>query len=587
MSARLSSPGLRWWLAGGIALVVLKLWLVAGQTIFAIGTAVHDDRLFLNLADQLLRGEWLGPYDNLTLAKGPTYPLWVAGVFLSGLPLFPAQHLLYATAVATLTWSLQPWLRTRWLQGAFFVVLLFNPVTFEAVHHLRVFRQNILHSLVLLTVAGLLKLAGPPDAGSREKFGCASLAGISFAAFWLTREEGVWLLPLLGVFGAWLALQAWRTGPLQRGPSFVWLLVPALWWGLLTGTVSWLNYRHYGVFTTCEYRVGSFQDAYGALVRVRPEHPIPFVPVARETRKRLYPLSPAFAELQPYLEGQLGENWARLSAPVTGLEAETHEIGGGWFMWALRDAVALAGHAKSGGDAMRFYGRLAEEVNEACDRGRIAADGRRSGFLPPLSRLDLPLATKTALASGRIFCTLADISVVPPPSVGPPATLELFQALTRGRLSPVADGPRLPRPQRRLDHVRVAILAGIAEVYRWLIVPTGAAALGAFLFFSTQQIWRWKFSALLALNFGFLAAIGSLLLIGTLVTVTSFPANHPGNFSAAYPLWFAFLFTAWAQGFASSQPPPALTENEAQNLHPERGEQHDRREREGDGERDK
>ena len=83
----------RWWLWAAVALTLAKLWLTQGQAIFAIGTAGHDDQLFVKLADSLVSGQWLGPYDQLTLAKGPLYSLWIALVFLIGLPLGLAQQL--------------------------------------------------------------------------------------------------------------------------------------------------------------------------------------------------------------------------------------------------------------------------------------------------------------------------------------------------------------------------------------------------------------------------------------------------------------------------------------------------------------
>ncbi|MBC8039102.1 MAG: hypothetical protein H7Y06_01020, partial [Opitutaceae bacterium] len=70
-----------------IALVLVKLWLVAGQTMMAPGNSPHDDRLFLKLAGSLLQGEWLGPYTDKTLAKGPFFSIFIAGVFLLGVPL--------------------------------------------------------------------------------------------------------------------------------------------------------------------------------------------------------------------------------------------------------------------------------------------------------------------------------------------------------------------------------------------------------------------------------------------------------------------------------------------------------------------
>ena len=83
------------WLWAAILVTVLKLWLTNSQTVFAIGPAFHDDQLFVKLAAHIINGEWLGPYDQFTLAKGPIFPLFIAATFWIGLPLIFAKQLFY------------------------------------------------------------------------------------------------------------------------------------------------------------------------------------------------------------------------------------------------------------------------------------------------------------------------------------------------------------------------------------------------------------------------------------------------------------------------------------------------------------
>jgi hypothetical protein len=80
------------------ALILGKLWLTNAQKMCALPHNRHDDQLFIRLAASLIQGQWLGEYDNLTLAKGAFYPIWVALSFWLGVPLVLAQHLLYAAA---------------------------------------------------------------------------------------------------------------------------------------------------------------------------------------------------------------------------------------------------------------------------------------------------------------------------------------------------------------------------------------------------------------------------------------------------------------------------------------------------------
>ncbi len=87
-----SRPASRGWFWAAVVLTAVKLWLTSGQRIYAIGPAFHDDRLFVDLAAHLANGEWLGPYNQFTLAKGPMFSVFIAGAFLLGLPLVFAQQ---------------------------------------------------------------------------------------------------------------------------------------------------------------------------------------------------------------------------------------------------------------------------------------------------------------------------------------------------------------------------------------------------------------------------------------------------------------------------------------------------------------
>ncbi len=73
------------------AIAAGQLWLVSAVPIMGAAGASHDDALFARLAVSLLSGDWLGPYDNLILAKGPFYSMWIAAVAWLGTPLFLSQ----------------------------------------------------------------------------------------------------------------------------------------------------------------------------------------------------------------------------------------------------------------------------------------------------------------------------------------------------------------------------------------------------------------------------------------------------------------------------------------------------------------
>ena len=547
----------------GIGLVLFKLWLVSAQTVCAIGPAAVDDRLFLTLARELLRGDWLGKYNQLTLAKGPMYSLWVAGTFLSGIPLFTAQHLLYAAMCGLLVQAMRPMVASRWVLLLVFAVVLFNPMTYEAAVHGRVLRQNIYHSCAIGTLAGLVALYSRRNAPWKSLVGWVLLAGFSFGAFWLTREEGVWFTPLAALLFAWLLLTIRRESRQRFIPRSLFLLsAPGLFLGVV-GTVCALNLYYYGIYTTVEFKAAPFMDAYGALCRVTPKKWRPYIPVQREVRERIYAVSPAFAELRPYLEGSLGDAWSGPGEATYGIEPGKKEIAGGWFMWALRDAASLAGHCKSGAGAMAYYQRIADEVNAACDDGRLAAGPRRSGFLPVWNARIWPQFLQSLGKASRFFVTLDGFTVTPVRSVGPPDLLVLFSDMTRERLSPES-GPN-PLPQQRwLDKVRLKVLGGIGHLYVVSIVPLAVLAGFAWLVACLADIGRRRVSFWTVLNLGMICSAALLIGANALIDATSFPSVNTGAFTACYPLYLLFLFTSWFQLHSAMESGPAREQrNEA------------------------
>src|SRR5688500_11594314 len=94
MRARLALP------AAGAAIVVASLAVRMAFPIQAFGAAGHDDLLFVRLAENLRKGDWLGGYDSLTLAKGAAFPMFMALNSLTPLPLKFTEHAAYLGACA-------------------------------------------------------------------------------------------------------------------------------------------------------------------------------------------------------------------------------------------------------------------------------------------------------------------------------------------------------------------------------------------------------------------------------------------------------------------------------------------------------
>ena len=94
-----------------VVTTAVSLWLRARGYPWLVADMVYDDAYFARSAGHLLEGNWLGPHDMVTLSKGPTYPLFIAGAYQLHVPLKLAEHALHLLAGATLAWA--AWRVTR------------------------------------------------------------------------------------------------------------------------------------------------------------------------------------------------------------------------------------------------------------------------------------------------------------------------------------------------------------------------------------------------------------------------------------------------------------------------------------------
>jgi hypothetical protein len=528
--------------AVAIALCVLKIWFVLAQPMVVVAGAGHDDRLFFARANDIAGWKWLGDYDQMTLAKGVGYPLFIVGSFLLNLPLPLAEQLLYLFACWALIRALRPQLGHDAWALLLFATLAWQPMSYVLPQFLpgngSVVRQNIYTPLTLLIFAGLIGLHTRRAAAARVRAMWATLLGLSGGWFWLTREEGVWLGPSVGLLLAvaavavWRERLAWRRALWPYGAAALVMAVPI-------ATVSAINKGYYNWFGTCEFRSSAYRAAYAALLRVDVGPRVQRIPLTNQARLAVYEVSPAFAELRPLLEGPLHEQWAG---------SPTDEYSGALWMWALRDAVAETIHPPDAGTALAYYQRIADEVNAACDEGKIPAIGRRSSFLPPWQPehtrdlwVCLPLFAK-------YFLTFEGFTALPMDSIshGAPDLLVVFRDLGRWQISPTEDVPAPHAPRtRRLQRFRLHVLEDIGNIVRRL--DTVAIGLGFVAWLGSLGYNAWRRTVPDYLWWVATSAIGgaaAIWLISILVHITSWVDLRPLRLHQGYPLLLLFAGTA-------------------------------------------
>lgn len=513
--------------------------------IFAVGWAAHDDLLFVHLAAEIGMGHWLGSYNELTHAKGVGYPLFLLLNHATGLPLKFSEHSLYLISAAFFAHTAGLVLRSRGLVLALFAVMAFQPVAWLEQGGGRVMRESIYVSQTLLLLALGLRcwvlntVPALPATQLRHQWRKLVAMGFVGGWFWLTREEGIWLLPaltLLLVYWLWAqrhALQQWK-------PMLAFATLPILVATLIVGAVNTTNYAVYGVFRNNDFRSSDFLAGYGALTRIRHDQWQRYVLFPKDARERAYAMSAAARELQPYFEGAGGEGWRRAGCEQT-QTAQCPEILSGWFMWTLRSAVAKAGHYKDAQTAKAFYHKLASEIDAGCRQHPSECLPPRATMVPPWHE---GYALDAIKASGQVFWTLATLDhpiLKPYHSLGKPLHLKLFEVVTNGPLAPTIE----PQPlEIDLTSPRDKLRLQLAQWIATAISKASTAALPAafalwFIWTLVLLLLRRTPDGAWILATSLVAALSARIALLGFLEATSIPSNYILYLFPAVPLSLA------------------------------------------------
>lgn len=364
-----------------VALVVLvKLLMARFQTVYVwVGGAPLDDELMFRAAQSITAGQWLGAYDWLTLSKHMFFAVWLAVCNLLHLPYLAAGQLLTCGAALACAFAFAPVL-CRWKSRfALFALLAFSPAA-TASFTLRVYRDNIFPGLCMLFFAGLCGYALRCRRPVKQSIGWLVLSGVGLGLAWLTREDGVWLLPFAAAGTLILILTALRDkGSLAKKLGRCALL--AVPYGLLAAAIlvySAVNYACYGLFAVSDFSSGSFAAAVGAMSRVKAEEWKPLCSVPTDVRMKLYDAVPELKPLEYWLEED-----EDLQNSFRNPELDDYQSGS--FYWALRKAAWNEGVYDSPQKAEEYWQQVADAINALCDSGQLESNGpKRSSTTPPI-----------------------------------------------------------------------------------------------------------------------------------------------------------------------------------------------------------
>lgn len=361
---------------------VFYVFVYVNYPIHLLEFALHDDGLFLKLGISIINGQWLGAYDNLTLAKGPGYPLFLAFTHLTGLPISFTQAVFHLSAVIIFGHALGKVCKNRWISIMVIFSICLHPYLFGYDNH-RVFRDAVYWAQCMGAI-GWLIYALTLNRTSQKVLYLSSmgLAGLYLSFAWITREETIWLIPgisLILAYMTWISLKEKAFKPLIIGT--VLFLISSQ---LFILPVRALNYYTYGYAGIVDFKNSSYSNMIAAINAVKVGDRIPFVPAPIHVRKEIAKHSPTFAKFDIHLlPGGKLFGWSNAGCPI--YPSSCGEIAGGWYIWGIRDALAVEGAYNSFLSAQEVYEKITNEISEACDKEKLTCEPGFLKFMPPFA----------------------------------------------------------------------------------------------------------------------------------------------------------------------------------------------------------
>lgn len=407
---------------------VIKVLSVQTLPIYALTYAVHDDRLMVNMANSMLSGEWLGEYSHMTLVKGIMHPLFLAICNKIGLPYLTGITVNYLLACLVATYVLSKVIKSKIGLFCIYFVLLFNPITVSSQAFQRVYRCSLTPAHIIFLLACLFGMYLWRKENKGKMALWAVCAGVSLGVMWNTREDGIWVVPLVVFFIGAIILNIcvdWKMVKRDIIARVGIALLPIVVFCVINNAIALTNYIHYGIYTTNELNDSQFTNFMKSIYSVKPYEEVDFVATPRETMDRICAESPTLNEIKSTIDAVL-DSWE-----VHGKVSGDFEVENGWFFWALRDAVAASGYYADAKSANEFYKVVSKEIEQALDEGRLErratmpsvlmAPWKEEYFATLLT--EIPKTVRTVVRYDNVYTESVE-------SVGNSTEIRLFEVLT-------------------------------------------------------------------------------------------------------------------------------------------------------------
>jgi hypothetical protein len=354
-----------------------------------IQSALHDDALFVEQALALSNLNWLGEFNNRTMIKGAIFPIFLNTSLIFHIPLRLLESLLVIFSSLFFIRSLNFFKLSNNIKIILFILLIFSPIIYSSLDY-RILRDMIYPWLLLLILSQLIIILC--SIYSFDKFSWKVTIYNSFILsfflfiFFGTREEGIWILPLLILFAFLIIFITIKN---KRFKNFYFIFIPILFLKLFFLSYGSLNNFYYDTFTLNDFKNPSYVSGYSSILRVENDSKTRYDGPSFQTWDLIFQISPAARKLKSAIKGESYNNWSIMGCktiidqrPYLSNYDCSNNMVSSYLIFSFRDVLWDSGF-KSPNDIYKIMDDIAFEIDQACDSGLIVCNRKIHNILPP------------------------------------------------------------------------------------------------------------------------------------------------------------------------------------------------------------
>lgn len=355
-----------WWVI--IILIIVKYLATTGLPIWIRDENTADESLMVDLADSLIKGNYLGEYSQFTLVKGIGFPVFLMIANIIGISYMAAVQILYIVACVCFLNTLTKFVENRKIKIFAFAFVLFMPYTYSTSMML-VYRDNITISLSIIVISLLMNVFFYLECNIKRVLLNVFWVSLCWILLWNTREDTFWTIILYLVFLliCFVNIRKFQERVIYKVKRFLIILIPGIMVLLSVQMISLINLVNYGVYTENELNNSNYTKAVMLIMSIKPENDVDYVEITHDTLRELYNVSPSLNDISDVIENEY--TYGNMSK--VGYNTDNEEINADWITWVLRGAASSHGYYESAQTAEDYWGHVYSEIQDAVDDGKL------------------------------------------------------------------------------------------------------------------------------------------------------------------------------------------------------------------------